>query len=112
MQVGARRDPLPRIDQPLMNRIILVGSRRNKTPLDRLLEPRPLEHRGFEDRGRSIRIVFEQLCRAASAEGEVQPTIKARLVVMPACGDERPEAFGDLQALKILLVADRAADEL
>ncbi len=94
-----------------MDRIELVGAGGNDLPLDRLLEPGPLKHRGFEDRGRRIRVVFEQLGRAASVETEIEPAIEAEIVAMPAFRDQWPERLRYFQSLQIFFIVDRTADQ-
>ena len=94
-----------------MDRIELVGMGGNDAPLDRLLEPRPLKHRRLEDRGRRIRIVFQQFCRSPPVETEVEPAVEAGLVAVPAFADQRPEGFRNLQSAQNFLVVDRAGDE-
>ena len=94
-----------------MDRVELVGMRGDDAPLDRLFEPGPLKHRRLEDRGRRIRVVFQEFCRPPPVETEVEPAIEAGLVAVPAFGDQRPERFRDLQAAQIFLVVDREADE-
>ncbi len=76
MNVASGADFFPRVDQALMDRIELVGMSGNDAPFDRLLQPCPLKHRRLEDRGRRIRIVFQQFRRAASVETEIEPAIK------------------------------------
>ena len=68
MQVASGAELFPRLDQALMDRIELVGVRGDDAPLDRLLEPGPLKHRRLEDRGRGIRVIFQQFRRSASVE--------------------------------------------
>ena len=81
------------------------------TPLHPLLEPRPLKHRRLEDRGRRVRVVFEQFCRPAAAVAEIEPAIKAALVALPTVADQGPERFGYLQALQMPLVLDHVSAE-
>ncbi len=84
MQVTAERRVSSSLDQPLMDRVELVGASGNDAPLDRLLEPGPLKHRGLEDRGRGIRVVFQQFCRPAPVETEIEPAVEAGFVAVPA----------------------------
>ncbi len=101
----------PRRDQPLVDRIELVGMRGNDAALDRLLEPGPLKHRRLEQRGRGVRIIFQQFCRTAPVETEIEPAIEAWLVAMPALGDQRPERLRHLQPAQGGFVVDRLADQ-
>ena len=102
---------LPGLDQPLMDRIELVGALRNDVALDRLFEPGPLKHRRLEDRGRRIRVVLKQLCRVFAVKGKIEPAIEAGLVLAPALRDQRPERLRYFQAAQVFFVSDRAADE-
>ena len=102
---------LPGLDQPLMDRIVLVGALRDDGALDRLSKPGPLEYGGFEDRGRRVRVVLQQLYRIFSVEAEIEPAIEAELIVVPAVRYQRPIGRRDFQALQILLVLDRLADK-
>ena len=111
MKVAALAELLPRLDQALMDRVELVGVRRDDAPLDRLFQPGPLKHRRLEDRGRRVGVVFQQFRRSLSVEAEVEPAIEAGLVAVPAVRDQRPERFRYLQAAQIFLVVDREADE-
>ncbi len=63
MEMLPRGNLLPRRDQPLVDGVVLVGTRGDDAAFDRLFEPGPLEHRRLEQRGRRVRIVFEQLRR-------------------------------------------------
>jgi hypothetical protein len=103
---------LPAFDQPLVDGVVLIGAAGKDAPLDGLLEPCPLKHRGLEDRGRGIGIVFQQLRRPLSAEAEVEPAIEAALVALPALGEQRPEASRNLQPRQNPFVAERALDQL
>ena len=94
-----------------MDRIELVGMSGNDLPLDRLLEPGPLKHRRLENRGRRIRVIFQQFRRAAAVETEIEPAVEAALVAVPALGDQRPECFRYLQSAQIIFIVDRVADE-
>src|SRR6185437_8656028 len=87
MKMPALTEFPPPLDQPLVDRIELVGARGDDLPFDGLLEPGPLKRRRLEDRGRGVRIVFQQLCRAAPVKAEIEPAIEARLIAVPAVGD-------------------------
>src|SRR5262245_64409022 len=102
---------LPGLDQPLVQRVVLVGALGYDVALDRLFEPGPLEHRGLEDRGRRIGVVLEQLCRIPAVEAEVEAAVEAELLVAPAVRDQRPIVFRDFQPPQILLVTYGLADE-
>ena len=101
----------PGLDQPFMDRIELVGALGNDVALDRLLEPGPLKHRRLEDRGRRVRVVFQQFCRALAVKGQIEPAIEAGFVLAPAFRDQRPERLRYLQPAQIFFIGDRAADE-
>ena len=111
MKVIRAAELCPGFDQPLMDRVELVGALRNDVAFDGLFEPRPLEHGGLEDRGRRVGIVFEQLCRMPPVEAEIDATVEAELVVMPALGNQVPVAFGYLQPAQIPFVVDGFACE-
>ena len=102
---------LPGVDQALMDRIELVGALRDDVALDRLFEPGPLKDRGFENRGRRIRVVLQQFRRAPAVVAEVQPAVEAGVAAAPALGQQRPEGFGYFQPAQIFFVVDRAADQ-
>ena len=98
MKVGSLADFFPRLNQVIMDRIELVGMGGNDAPLDRLLEPCPLKDRRLEDRGRCIRVVFQEFRWTAPVKTEVEPAIEAGFVAVPAFGDQRPECFGYFQS--------------
>ena len=89
----------PRLDQALVDRIELVGGCGNDLPFDRLFQPGPLEHRGFEDRGRGVGIVFQKFRRPMAVETKVEPAIEAELIVVPAVRYQRPVGLLYLQPL-------------
>ena len=111
MEEASLAELLPRHDQALMDRIELVGVRRDDAPLDRLFQPGPLKHRRLENRGRRIRVIFQKFRGPPPVETEVEPAIEAGFVAIPAFGDQRPECFRDLQPAQIFFVVDRASDE-
>ena len=94
-----------------MDRIELVGIRGDDAPLDRLFEPRPLKHRGLENRCRRIGVVLQQLRRTVSVETKIEAAIEAGFIAVPAFGDQRPECFPDLQPAKYVFVVDRIGDQ-
>ena len=102
---------LPGLDQAFMDRVELVGALRDDVAFDRLFEPGPLKHRRLEDRGRGVRVVFQQFRRTAAVEAEIQPAIEAGVVAVPALGNQRPEGFRYLQPAQIFFVVDGAADQ-
>ncbi len=95
-----------------MDRIELVGTLRDDVAFDRLFEPGPLKHRRLENRGRGVGVIFQQLCRAVSAETQVQPAIEAAVVAAPAFRNQRPERFRYLQPAQKIFVVDGMADQL
>jgi hypothetical protein len=52
--------------------------------LDRLFEPGPPKDRGFENRGRGVGVILQQLRRIAAVEAEIQPAVEAGIVAVPA----------------------------
>src|SRR5579863_8512918 len=94
-----------------MERVELIGVGAEDTPLDPLLEPGPLKHRRLEDRCRRVRVIFEEFCRTAPAEAQVEPAVEAALVAVPAIADQRPESLRYLQPAQKRFVVDRASDE-
>src|SRR5713101_5799627 len=76
MEMASLADFFPRLNQALMDRVELVGMGRDDAPLDRLLQPPPLEHRRLENRGRRIRVIFQQFRRTVSVKTEVEPAIE------------------------------------
>jgi hypothetical protein len=111
MKGATATELFPGLDQALMDRVELVGVGRDDAPLDRLLQPGPLKHRGLENRGRGVRVVFQQFRRAASVEAEVEPAVEAGFVAVPAFGNQRPERFRYFQPAQRILVVDRGGDE-
>src|SRR5882757_10978825 len=111
MQMMRAAKFFPRLDQPFMDRIELVGAPGDDVALDRLFKPGPLKHRGFEDRSRRIRVVFEQLCRILAVERKIKPAVEARFIIVPARRDQRPEGLRNFQPAQIGLVVDRVAYE-
>src|SRR3954454_22881501 len=93
MKVVRAAKLLPGVDQALMDRVELIGPVRDDVALDRLFEPGPLEYGGLENRGRGIGVVFQQFCRAAAVETEVEPAIEAAVIAVPALRNQRPERF-------------------
>jgi hypothetical protein len=94
-----------------MDRVELVGTARDDLPLDRLLQPRPLKHRRLENRGRCIRVIFQQFRGTVSVKAEVEPAVEAGLVAVPAFGNQRPERFRYLQSAQRAFVVDRMSNE-
>src|SRR5664279_1771510 len=84
---------------------------RDDAPFDRLLQPGPLKHRGLEDRGRCIGVVFEQFCISAPVVTEVQPSVQTTFIVTPARRDQRPDGFRYFQPPQGVLVIDHVCDE-
>src|SRR5215216_5151782 len=111
MQMMRAAEFFPRLDQPFMDRIELVGAPGDDVALDRLFEPGPLKYRGFEDRSRRIRVVFEQLCRISAVERKIKPAVEARFIIVPARRDQRPEGLRNFQPAQIVFVVDRVAYE-
>ena len=48
-------------DEPLVDRVELVGARRQLAGRELILQPEPLEGGGFIERRRRVGVVFEQL---------------------------------------------------
>ena len=90
MEVMRAAELFPGIDQPLMDRVDLIGALRNDVSFDRLFEPGPLEHRRLENRGRGVRVILQQLRRIAAVETQVEPAIEAAIVAVPALRDYWP----------------------
>src|SRR5271169_288336 len=104
-------DLLPCFDQAFMQRVELVGAGGKEMPLDPLLEPGPLKDRRLENRGRRIRVIFQEFCGTAPAEAQVEPAIKAALVAVPAVAEQRPECLRYPQPAEKRLVVDDVTDE-
>ena len=71
MQVASGSHLLPRLDQPFMDRVELVGTGGNDVPLDSPARPGPLKNRRLEDRGRCVGIILQQFRRT--------PPVKIRM---------------------------------
>src|ERR1700733_6416109 len=111
MQMARRAKLFPRLDQALMQRVELVGACLKETPLDPLFEPGPLKHRGLEDRGRRIGVIFEKFCVPAAGIAEVEPAIEAAIVAAPGVADQWPERLGYPQSPQMPLVFDHRTAE-
>src|ERR1700733_14096515 len=112
MQMARRAKLFPRLDQALMQRVELVGAGLKQTPLDPLFEPCPLKHRGLEDRGRGVGVIFEKSCSATAAIAEIEAAIEAAIVAAPGVADQRPERLGYPQSPQMPLVFDHRTAEL
>ena len=98
MQMAAAAELLPGLDQALVDRVELVGVLRDDAPLDRLFEPGPLKHRGLEDRGRRVGVVFEQLCRSLSVERRGRAGRRGCLRRAPSCPRSAARSFAGFSA--------------
>ena len=78
-----------------MDRIELVGAGFD------FFEPVPLHDRGFQERGRRVGVVFEQLRRAAPVEHQVEAAVEIGIASAPGFRDPIPERRRDRQAIEI-----------
>ena len=111
MQVVCSAELFPGLDQALMQRVELVGACLKQAPLDSLFEPCPLKHRGLEDRGRSVGVIFQKFGVPAAAIAEIEAAIEAAVVAAPGVADQRPERLGYPQPPQMPLVFDHATAE-
>src|SRR5260370_19377441 len=111
MEVASFAKLLPGLNQALMDRVELVRMQGNDAPLDSLLQPSPLKHCRLENRGRRIGVIFQQFRRTVSVKAEIEPTIEAGLIAVPAFGDQRPEGVRYLQPAQVAFVVNRVGDE-
>jgi hypothetical protein len=73
-----RTEVLPLSDELLVDRVILVEVRED------LFLPRPLDHRRFEQRGRSVAVELEHLGIAAAVEPKIEAAIvESRRLIIP-----------------------------
>src|ERR1700723_394190 len=112
MQMARRAKLFPRLDQALMQRVELVGAGLKQTPLDPLFEPCPLKHRGLEDRGRGVGVIFQKFCSATAAIAEIEAAIEAAVMATPGVADQWPERLGYPQSPQMPLVFDHGTAEL
>jgi hypothetical protein len=76
-----------------------------------LFEPIPLHDARFEQGGRRIGIVFEQLGRAPPVIGEIEPAVEIAVAALPALADEGPLRFGNGEPGQDRVITDRLLDE-
>ena len=85
------------------------------TPGVHLVEPVPLQHRRLDERGGRVRVVLEELRRAGTVEGEVEPAVDrgAALAVVrfPRSLDGRHGRLRDPERI-VQLVRDDVLDRL
>lgn len=93
-------------DQALVERVELVGARRQAPGRESVLQPEPLEHRALVEGGRRVSVVFEELGRPGPgpAIGEVHAPVEGRVTPPEAVGDDVPGRFGDRQGHQDLAV--------
>jgi hypothetical protein len=90
-----RMQILPAGDQLFVERVELVAA-----GLD-LLQPIPLHHRGLDQRGRSVGVVFEHFGRRDPVIGEVETPVDIGVAAPPRFGDPRPIVLGDVETAEI-----------
>ena len=98
MQMAIRRDLAPARDQFVVDGVELIEIPGNDLALHRLFEPGPLKHRGLEQRGGDIGIVFEQFRWSVTAEAEVEAAVKRGIAAPPALGEDPPAGLRDPEA--------------
>ncbi len=111
MQLAAAAERAPPLDQPFVQRIVLVGVAGNDLPLDRLLEPHPLEHGGLEHRRRRVGVVFQELCRALPVIAQVEAAIEAGVAALQARRDPVPEPLRDTKRPQYAFIGDGACHQ-
>ena len=98
-------------DELLMQRIELIGACRDRVVGERILEPQPLEHGGFEQGRGRVGVVFEKPRRAIAIVGEIEAAIECVVVATPALGDQVPGVPRNPQTLQGSLIANRSIDQ-
>ena len=98
-----------RRDQPIVNRIILVGVGRQIAGAAQILEPLPLHHCRFQQRSRRIGVELEQLGRTPPVIGKIEPAVEIAIPEAPAFGYRRPEIARNCEPGQRPLVTDQFA---
>ena len=92
-----------RLDEALLQEIVLVGSFGKPAGLDLVDHPVMLEVGGLENRGRGICVVFEHLGRTGAVIGKIEATIEVSIAVVPAGAHQIDHAVGDCQTFHALV---------
>ena len=101
-QMAAQR--LPSLQEPVVDRVELVGVGEN------VLEPEPLDHRRFQQRGGRVGVVLQEFRRLLAVVGQVEAAVDRRLVLVPRIADIRPELRRDQKAVQERLVGQHVLD--
>src|SRR5437870_1797249 len=80
--VDALLEMLPGIDELFVQAVELVGLSMH------ILQPVPLDDGCFQQGGRRVGVVFEQLGRANAVVGEIESAVKREFVLVPAVANE------------------------
>src|SRR5262249_34593290 len=99
-RVAADAEAAPRVDEPLVQRIELIGIRRDGARGARCLKREPLEHRRFEETRRRVGVELIELHRRRAAIAEVEAAIEVAVAPTPALGNRVPEERGNAESLE------------
>src|SRR5688572_29263389 len=95
-----RTESRPELDQPLVDAVELVRVR------VRVLHPEPLDDRGFQQGGRRVGVVFEQLRWRAAIVGEVESAVDGQLVALPTLLEVADELRRDAEPVEQVALAN------
>ena len=100
------------VDQRLVDGIELVGMPGQGAAVALVLQPLPLEERGFVQRGRRVVVEFIELGRAAAVVRKIHAAIQVRLAFAPALRNPVAERLRYRQLLHVLLAGHDALDHV
>src|ERR1022692_5259209 len=81
----------PRFDEPLVNRIELVGVGM------RFLQPEPLRDGRLDKRGRSVGVVFEKFWRCGAVIAQIETSVETEVVAFPRTENCRNSGLGNAE---------------
>ena len=90
----------PARDESLVDAVELVGVGMG------VLEPVPLDDGGFEQGGRGIGVVLEQLGRPRAVVTQIEAAVERRGILLPAFDDVRGPLFRETEAREEVLAND------
>ena len=93
-------------NQCLVYPVELVGSFRQHTGFQLVLQPLPLKRRAFIQGCWRIGVIFQQLGGRLTVVGEIEPSVYLRVAPLPAFGNKIAVRFGDRQFFHQAFAAD------